>query len=448
MVTFGSILCTDCFPMKYTQPVRMAAEKAGADHQLHQEGFHPMPMARTALAVMSLLLTQAQAAWAEAPAAVAPASGAAAQAEAPAEKKADPGPLKIGDRLTLSGDFRYRHESNFELDDQPARNRERIRFRLGLDVKVLDSVTVGTRLRTGNPEDPKAPHQTLGDGFDSFELNLDRAFVVYRPGGGKGFWATGGKFGHPFAVNPVYGELVWDQDVQPEGVVVGHSFKSLGAVESLDISIGEYALLEQSASDVYAAVGQVSAKIALGESVTLRPAIGYYHYDDPTPDGSGTILADNAGNATADTDNDSVADAFLSDFHIWDGLLSLTFSGWKVPLILNGEYISNAGSQDDGDKGWAAGVAAGKTGAAGDWQAYYQYQVVEQDAVFSVVSQDDFLFSTNFRSHAAGFRYRLQKPLEVHLWALVARRDETSPGLTTDSEDFQWRARLDLNVSF
>ncbi len=410
----------------------------------------------TSLALASLLaipvLADADAGAAPPTPAASPAAPAAAAAQEPAKpetKKEEGGPLKVADRLTFYGDFRYRHEDAFKLDDQPSRNRERIRLRFGLDVKVTDEVVAGARMRTGNPEDPRSPHQTLGDGFDSFELNLDRAYVTYRPKQVEGLWATGGKFAHPFVVNPVYGELVWDADVQPEGVAAGMTFKNLADVERLDLAVGEYILLEQTQSDAEVAVAQASLKVKLAEKTILQGAAAFYHYGDPTPDGTTTLLADNAGNAVVTDPNGTPID-FVSGFDIWDGILSVTFGGWKLPLTLNAEYIVNSSAEIDGDRGWASGVALGKTAAARDWQAYYQYQKIEQDAIYTPVAQDDFLFTTNQRSHVWGFRYQVWKSFEVHAWALVSRRDEIFPGAssTADSKDYQWRARLDLNARF
>ncbi len=410
----------------------------------------------TSLALASLLavpvLAEADAGAAPPTPAETTAAPAAAAAEEPAKteaKKEEGGPLKLADRLTFYGDFRYRHEDNFKLDDQPSRNRERIRLRFGFDVKITDEVVAGARMRTGNPEDPKAPHQTLGDGFDSFEVSLDRAYVTYRPKKVEGLWATGGKFAHPFAANPVYGELVWDADVQPEGVAAGMTFRNLADVERLDLSVGEYILLEQTESDAEVAVAQASLRVKLAEKTFLQGSAGFYHYGDPTPDDATTLLADNAGNAVVTDPNGTPID-FLSDFDIWDGILSVSFGAWKLPLTISTQYIVNSSAEIDGDRGWASGVALGKTGEARDWQAYYQYQKIEQDAVYTPVAQDDFLVTTNMRSHIGGFRYQIWKAFDVHAWALVSRRDEILPGAssTADSTDYQWRARLDFNARF
>ncbi len=356
---------------------------------------------------------------------------------------------KTFEKFSLYGDVRLRHESSFELDDQPDRHRERIRLRLGTTYQITDDLLVGARLTTGNADDPRSPHTTLGNGFNRFSLTLDRAFATYRPPWLKGSVATAGKFAHPFYQNPVYGELVWDADVQPEGAVLGYSFSTPGRVKQLNLWAGEYILLEQSLSDeALASVVQASALLSLSPKLSANLAVGYYYYTDPTPSGASTVFKANAGNATIDRNGDGTPDDFASDFGILNPIVALTYNGWKLPATVSAEYILNTRARGGRDSGWAAGVAWGKAENKGDWRLYYQWQVVEQDAVFTPFAQDDFLFGANHRSHVFGANYQLANNVGLHLWGLISARDQTSPGTTTDSNQNQWRVRLDLNVKF
>lgn len=356
----------------------------------------------------------------------------------------------IGERLDVFGDFRLRYEGDFNLDSRPDRSRARIRFRAGGTYDLLDTVEFGARVITGNSDDPNSPHQTLGRVFNSFEVSLDRVYITYRPDWLEGAWATAGKFGHPFYTNPVYSELVWDADVQPEGLVLGYTTGDHGPLESLTIVAGEYIVLEQGADDeAYATVAQISGRLRLGDTLKLDAALGYYHYSDGTPDDTLVILSrDNAGNAVIDRNLDGVIDDFVSDFGILNLIAALTYDGWKYPLTLSGEYIKNVRAHGDEDQGWALGVALGNSKKKRDWKLYYQWQVVERDSIFSAVAQDDFLFATNHRSHVFGLKYQLTDQMQAHLWSLVSRRDRTFHILTGNSDRDQWRVRTDLNIKF
>ncbi|MBI2923856.1 MAG: putative porin [Planctomycetes bacterium] len=353
-------------------------------------------------------------------------------------------------RLNLYGDLRLRQESDFARDDEKNRHRQRIRLRLGADYQVTEDTLIGARIRTGNADDPNSPHVTLGsDVFDSFEIALDRAFLTYRPEWGKGAWLTLGKFNHPFFRNPVYGELVWDADVQPEGLALGTAFAGPGPIEKLNFIIGGYTLLEQgNADDAYIGVCQLSAGLRIGDKSRASLAAGYYWYSDATPDGSLAILGDNSGNATLDSDGNGKADEFVSHFGIVNPILALTYDGLPLPLTVSAEYVWNTRARGTKDQGWSIGASFGKSAKQGDWRVDYQWQVVEQDAVFSAFSQDDFLWQTNHRSHVFGVNYQALDSLGIHLWALVSERDRTFPGETTDSDRDQWRIRLDIDIKF
>lgn len=354
----------------------------------------------------------------------------------------------IGERLDFYSDLRLRYESDFDLDTRSDRNRGRIRFRAGANYQVADQVQLGVRLITGNSDDPQSPHQTLGTVFNSIEVSLDRVFLTYRPQRFSTTAFTAGKFAHPFYTNPVYGELVWDADVQPEGVVIGYQRQGDGRLERLDIALGEYILLEQGrAEDAYMTVAQIATRLRLTDHLKANIAAGYYFYSDVSPDGSAVIfLRDDAGNAYTDINLDGTAENYLSDFGILNPIIALTYDGWRLPLTISGEYIKNLRANIDADEGWALGLSLGNAKMKGDWQLYYQYQVVEQDAVFTAVAQDDFLFSSNHRSHVFGFKYGLTDRIGLHTWGLVSRRDEILRPFIGQTTDDQWRVRLDLNI--
>lgn len=353
----------------------------------------------------------------------------------------------VFDKLQLYGDLRLRHESSFELDDRSDSNRQRLRLRLGANYQLTNEVLVGARVVTGDRSDPNSPHVTLGEGFDDFELSLDRAFITYDPSWWRGSSATAGKFDHPFYRNPVYGELVWDADVQPEGVLAERRLIDVRGFESVDVVLGGYTLLEQGGGDdAQILAAELSGRTRLGKDTSGTIATSYYLYTDPTPDGATKLLTGNAGNSVVDTNGDGEPDEFVSDFGVWNTILGIEHDAWRLPLKLSGEYIRNTRAEIDRDEGWALGLAVGRSAERGDWRAYYQWQVVEQDSVFSPFAQDDFLFQTNHRSHVFGVNYQLRDNIGLHLWTLVSALDHTTATPTTDSGAYQWRVRLDLNV--
>ncbi|MGE3165916.1 MAG: putative porin [Planctomycetota bacterium] len=356
--------------------------------------------------------------------------------------------LKQLDLLHFFGDLRLRHESSVKRDGERDRHRERLRFRIGGNYQLLPDLQLGARLITGSSGDPNSPHVTLGDGFDSLEISLDRAFARYTPECLSGTWITAGKFGHAFKTNPVYGELVWDADIQPEGAAGGYTWKGAGLLNRLDCTIGQYVLLEQSgASDASISVAQLALTAKPCDGATATAAVGYYHYSSVDPDGSTAILADNQGNGTIDVDADGDADEYASRFGILNVVASASTPIAATPVTWAGELIANTRAGDR-KLGWALGCAVGSTAEPGDWKAYYQWQVIEQESVFSAFVHDDFLLATNFRGHVFGAQYRAVKHVTLHLWTSVVHREHRGTTLRTNSESGQWNLRFDVNIDF
>lgn len=356
-----------------------------------------------------------------------------------------PSAAKPTSKFKASGDVRLRHESNFNLDDQPARHRERLRLRMGGTYQVTDEVTAGVRIVTGQRTDAQSPHVTLGEVFHKMEASFDRVYLSYKPKGVAGLAVTAGKFAHPFYVNPVYGDLVWDADAQPEGVALSYSRKGSGAIDKWDFTVGEYLLLEQPVQDARSFVAQAAVHGKLGKYWKPSLALGYYRYGDLTPSGAQPIVAENAGNATVGA---GPTLDFASRFSILNPIMALRYDKGRQPLVFSAEYIKNLKANIPQDSGYAFGAALGSARKKGDWRTYYQWQKVGQDAVLSVVSQDDFLLQTNHRSHLLGANYQLRDNLGLHLWALVSQRENLGATPTTDSGKHQWRLRLDTNVAF
>ena len=348
------------------------------------------------------------------------------------------------EQIELYGDLRLRQEKSFELDGARDRNRSRMRLRFGANYRISDELLVGARVVTGDADDPNSIHATIGNAFDELEMSFDRVFATWRPVELEGSFLTAGKFNHPFQRNPVFGELVWDADVQPEGVLFGQDFGAAGPLDSLRFIVGGYALVEQSrGDDSWLGVAELSGSRAIDPRANLRASLAYYQYGDPTPAGSSRLLDDNAGNGTLDLDGDGDPDAFAADFGIIDAMLALTYERANWPLTLTAERIQNLRSGVGEDRGWAAGAALGRAGTPGDWRLYYQWQVIEREAVFSAFAQDDFLLGTNHESHVVGAQTRLSEDVMLQLWTLVSAPEDTS-----GSDSDQWRVRLDLNIRF
>jgi hypothetical protein len=137
--------------------------------------------------------------------------------------------------LELFGDLRLRYEyrggrlpNHFQFgqdnqNDWEERERERYRLRIGLRGTFLDDWFFGVRLETN--ANARSTNVTFGadtstsspGGGGPFAKGDDGIFVGQAYGGYKGFpdfTFTGGRMPNPF----VYTRMVWDEDINPEGL--------------------------------------------------------------------------------------------------------------------------------------------------------------------------------------------------------------------------------------
>jgi competence protein ComGC len=356
------------------------------------------------------------------------------------------------ENLDIFGGFRLRvAEVDFNRQGDAAdRYRARIRFRFGAQYTLLDKqIAVGARLSTGNKNDPRSPYVSFGNLFEDFDIFVDRAYLKYSPNFWQGLYAIGGKFGLTFNKKDIYNELVWDNDVQPEGVAVGFKGKSIGPLDKLTFTIGQYIVEEKNSRISWLTTPQITVSDSFAEGLfNISLGIGgfIYYGHDLIPNGDTELVTTpkNRGNAVLlDPVGNPVG--FVSDFYILNSYIDLEYTAWSVPLIISGELIHNFGANIDQDTGFSVGAQLGKTKRTHDWRVYYQFQLIEQDSIFTPFSQDDFQIATNFWGHVAGIQYKIMKNMDVHIWVLLTKPDQIFGDLTDETN---FRGRVDLTVSF
>jgi hypothetical protein len=118
--------------------------------------------------------------------------------------------------FSFSGDFRLRDEPFFggPADQSQVRNRMRFRLRVNANAKLSDEFSGGFTLASGDINNPVSVMQTANQMSTRKPFELDRAFLEYRPRYFKPLMLTGGKISQPW----VSTELVWDKDLNPEGL--------------------------------------------------------------------------------------------------------------------------------------------------------------------------------------------------------------------------------------
>ncbi len=327
------------------------------------------------------------------------------------------------------GDARLRHESNDLMAPAPDRHRERAFIRLNGIYTYADHLEMGVRATTGSA-DNNHPWFDLGsNGLGKIGFNIDRLYLRYEPELVAGSTVWLGKFGNPVKRNPIYGDLVNDNDAQLEGAVFEWEAGDLGAFDSSKIQAGQVVVLEQAGGEEssytmlsWNGVNQID------DQAKFELATTYYFFGDLTPDGGSQFL----NNSNHRTGGD-----FTSDF----GILETMAAYHMEDYVFTGEYIKNFRAADGvGENGWALGALM-KTKHG---KFYYQYQVLEQDAVHAYFAQDDFLYPTNHATHLVGWKKPLANGMLFHVWGMASKLDEDfgAPNETVT------RIRIALSIYF
>ncbi len=326
------------------------------------------------------------------------------------------------DRLRLYGDFRVRAESDENRINGGDRWRGRLRLRLGANYSVNDEILVGGRLITGPSNDPRDGNATLGGDFDKSDINLDRLFMTWTPKAYPGSQVTIGKFGHSFARNPVYEELVWFSDVQPEGLVARKTWEEAGVFDDVSLAAGHYIYREDGRGDVGISVAELKGRSALSKVTRLQASTAWYGYKN----------------------SDELDVTTVDEYQVLDTILGITYDGSERPWKFALEGIANVGVTTSNNLGWAAGLASGELRRPGDWRFFYQYQVIGNDAVFSPVGSGDLLLDHNLKGHVANVDYRLSQDATLRMRVLQAEPDD--PDLAGGFDEKTLRVRFDFNV--
>jgi len=333
------------------------------------------------------------------------------------------------DKVKLHGNLRYRHE--YMDDDRKAdtRTRHRIQGRIGLDAEVNDEVDFAFRLASGS-DDPVSTNQTLTGAFSSKNVWLDYAYADYHPQAVKGLHLIGGKIKNPW-YKPGKTELIWDGDLNPEGIAA--KYAQTWEDTSLFLNAGGFWIVENSSDNDS---GYFGAQLGLKhnfEAVSVLGGVSYFAYENIKGE---PFFISRSGNTDDGSGN------YAEDFADFEAFAEVGFQLSEVPITLVGDYVMNTEADGGDDIGWLAGVQINKAKDPGSWQLYYNYRELESDAVVGVFTDSDFGGGgTDVQGHEIGAAYQISRGWQG---AVTYFHNEVD---LDDEKDYQ-RLQLDLKYEF
>ena len=315
--------------------------------------------------------------------------------------------------MKLKGDFRLRYQyekkkgSNTNAGNTTERDRARIRFRLGAETKVNDQTKVLFGLASGGT-DPRSTNQTLENSFELKDIRLDYVYGEYAPFSWAAF--LGGRM-----KNPLWepGDLLWDTDINPEGLAAKFKGKVNDRLETY-LNTGAFILDENAAASepwIYAL--QPGLKWKLSDKVSSNIAVSYYGSSQV----KGAILDHSAGSNTNNGRRGLLyglsAVSPSVELAVKD---PLQFMGIGLPYAsFFGEYVHNLPSADSG---YLAGLKLGhkKVSNARQWQLRYFYTMLATNAWLDTLPDSDrYGGRTGTRGHELLLTYGLGKNWSLEL---------------------------------
>ena len=289
--------------------------------------------------------------------------------------------------LKLKGDLRLRNEY---IEDDPGQdnNRQRIRFRVGVEAKVNDQVGLGFGLATGSTQTPTSTNQTLGDTFDSKHIWLDYAYISYEPYD----WLNliGGKFKSPF----FHTDMLWDSDIRFDGfdATLSHKLNPDGAIPTSVFLTGGYFPIEDNNvadGDVYLLIGQIGSESELADGYAkLKTGLAYYDFENL----KGATAASLDFERSTNTYRGGI---LVNGYKVISPTVKLSFKdlfgALDVPWGILSDYAYNF-DPSSGNSAWRAGFWLGKSKVKkmGQWKLLSQYSHLERDAFFDAFPDADF----------------------------------------------------------
>jgi hypothetical protein len=345
--------------------------------------------------------------------------------------------LEWASRIKMKGDVRFRWE-NVNAGDIK-KDRERIRARLAFLAKVNDEVDTEIRIATGTG-DRRSTNQTLGGSFDNKELWLDRAYIDWHPDWAYGTHAYLGKIKQVWYKEA---DMVWDNDINPEGVALkySHQFADTGLEMT---AVGGYYILVDSVDgegNVYQFSGDMdmfhvglSGHMMFNDTLSGNLGFNTYLYDDE--DGN-----NNAGSSLSDGNLGGKGNSSQQKFSVYETAASLLIKTDWLPIKLYGQYAFNSEARSGEDTGWLIGANT-------KWKGFkldYNYRYMEKNFAPGVFIDSDFNGgNTAAKGHKLKLAYTISKNFSVGAAYFAAQRFENTAPDARNYDTFQ----MDLKAKF
>jgi hypothetical protein len=349
------------------------------------------------------------------------------------------------DNLTFSGDMRLRYEYRDKTSDANRDQRARLRLRFGFEKAwPNEDLKIGFRLATGEPStsaspavsnDPTSANQTFA-GFQKYSIWIDRAYGQWTPKGAPGLSVTVGKMANPWETS----DLVWDPDVNPDGVWVRYNIPGCGPVTPF-VGAGAFQLYaKDTLPDSTLLAYDAGVRWQIHKDVKWTTAATFYNYQNVDSAFFNKVIPNPGGNTTS-------KGHLISGYNTFDLTSKVDFVLAGLPWNVFVDFAHNTdpkGLSREKLDGLAIGLKVGQNKKKGDWSAWFAWKNLEADAVLASFAESDFGWNTftNRRGSQLGFAYNFTDSLTAGVTAFY-----TQP-ITATPEPHRFTLQADLVWKF
>jgi len=310
-----------------------------------------------------------------------------------AQGKADNMPAWV-QNLSLKGDIRVRYQTD-QVVNAVNRDRARLRLRIGAVTRMQDGWSGGFGLATGARKtavlptayaggsqvdivdgEPRSTNATFGDMLSKPALMVDYGYIQYEPNGIM--TVKLGKFSNPIWQAT---DLLWDGDLNPDGVSVPLTFK-INSGLNLFFTPSYFILDEISAANDPGLLSeQLGCDLIISETLSLKAAVAAYQ--------SQFVKGGKLDNSAKTNTNGTAA--LRNDYNAVNPSLQLNMGEvFGYSLSIFGDFVTNP-STSTANAGSAIGIVFGapKVASAGDWQVKALSRYLETDAFLDTLPDSD-----------------------------------------------------------
>lgn len=299
------------------------------------------------------------------------------------------------DDVEFYGDLRVRYEY-FDNNDSadPETHRMRLRARLGSQVQFCNCALVDFRLASGS-DDPVSTNQTLKDCFSTKDIRLDLAYLRLQLPICPTTELHLGKMRNPSWEPRFLSPLVYDRDLNPEGIAVTME-QQLGCGAKL-LGLASFYIVDEDTSikdDPWMMDFLLRAEMEWN-CINSQVAVGYYFTENLAQADCKAFLG-NYGQAGAGPT------AWIGDFAVLRlfGEIAMTLSDCEplcTPSIvtLSAGYTHNFSDDysidglSDERNSWTLQLQYGKAKTPHSWQSAIQYKSLGADSVIDAFTDSD-----------------------------------------------------------